>query len=83
MEKMQVVTLRMTEQEIAQLEELAKCFRYYKRSDIIRAACQFMTTQMNRGGQHQILAGYGRQWKDYHFVLEVADLKGDTQRYSK
>lgn len=83
MEKMQVVTLRMTEQEIAQLEELAKAFRYYKRSDIIRAACQFMCQQLCRGGQHQILAGYGRQWKDYQFTLEVSDLKGEAQRYTK
>lgn len=83
MSKMQVVTLRMTEEEIAKLDELAKGYYYYKRSDIIRAACQFLTQACSKGGQAQIIAGYGRQWKDYVFILEREDRVNGAQRYKK
>lgn len=74
MEVMKVTSVRLTETETANLEKVATNYRYFKRSDVIRAAIQFFDRYATSGMKHEILAGYGRQWKGYDFTIEKNDL---------
>ena len=64
-----VIPVRMTLEEVVELEKITESFRYYKRSDIIRAAVQLMARYASAGMQQQILAGYGSRWKGYKFTI--------------
>lgn len=59
----------MSSEELAELEKMAGEFRYWKRSDVVRAAVQFMAKFATPNMLYQIMAGYGRQWKDYQFTI--------------
>lgn len=59
----------MTDEELKELEKIAGEFRYWKRSDVVRAAVQFMAKYATPGMRYQIMAGYGHQWKDYQFTI--------------
>lgn len=64
-----VIPVRMTPEEIEELEKINKTYRYYKRSDVIRAAIQLMARYASPTMQQQIMAGYGSRWKGYKFTI--------------
>lgn len=64
-----IIPVRMTPEEVEELEKITKSFRYYKRSDVIRAAVQFMARFATPTMQWKIMAGYGSRWKDYKFTI--------------
>lgn len=64
-----VIPVRMTPEEVVELEKITKSFRYYKRSDVIRAAVQLMARYASPTMQQQIMAGYGLRWKGYKFTI--------------
>lgn len=74
MEVMKVTSIRLTETETANLEEVAKNYRYFKRSVVIRAAIQFYLRYATSEMKHEILAGYGNNWRGYQFTIEKGDL---------
>ena len=74
MEVMKVLSVRLSESELANIEKVAKNYRYFKRSDVIRAAIQFFERYATSGMKHEILAGYGQNWKGYEFTIEKGDL---------
>lgn len=64
-----VIPVRMTPEEVEELEKINKTYRYYKRSDVIRAAVQLMARYASPTMQQQIMAGYGSRWKGYKFTI--------------
>lgn len=45
MEKLKIVSVRLSDSEIAKLDRAADSLHYYKRSDIIRAAVRLATSE--------------------------------------
>lgn len=74
MDSEKVITLRMPEEDIQQLEKLSKYFTYYKRSAFIRAATEFFLKYADRTMQLEIMAGYVRHWKGYDFQIKKNQL---------
>lgn len=64
-----VIPVRMTPEEVVELEKITKSFRYRKRSDVIRAAVQLMARYASPTMQQQIMAGYGVRWRGYKFTI--------------
>lgn len=74
MDSEKVITLRMPEEDVQQLEELSKNYTYYKRSAFIRAATEFFLKYANRSMQLEIMAGYIHHWKGYDFQIKKNQL---------
>lgn len=64
-----IIPVRMTPEEVAELDAIASKSRYWKRSDVVRAALQFMTKYATPGMQSHIMAGYFSRWRDYNFTI--------------
>lgn len=69
MEKMKVQSFRLTESDIDKIDQLAARTSYDKRSDVIRAAVQFLYRYATHVGYMKIMAGYRQNWKDYNFTI--------------
>ena len=80
---MKVTSVRLTETETASLEEVASHYYYFKRSDVIRAAIQFFDRYATSHMKHEILAGYGHNWRGYEFTIAKGDLMHDTKGNQK
>ena len=64
-----VVNVRMSDKEIELLDRLAGKSKYYKRSDIIRCAVQFLSEMEKKGHFYMIMDAYHERWKYYNFEL--------------
>lgn len=56
MDKMKVISIRMTEKELTEIDNELVPYRYYKRSDFIRAAVQVLLNANNGAGTGQDIA---------------------------
>ena len=74
MDSEKVITLRMPEEDVQQLEELSKYYTYYKRSSFIRAATEFFLKYADRHMKMEIMAGYSSMWKGYDFQIKKNQL---------
>lgn len=64
-----IVPVRMTDDEVKELDAIASKSRFWKRSDVVRAAVQFMSKYATPGMQAHIMAGYFSRWRDYNFTI--------------
>lgn len=64
-----IVPVRMTDDEVKELDAMVIHSRYWKRSDLVRAAVQFMSKYATPHMQAQIMAGYFNRWRDYNFTI--------------
>lgn len=69
MKKMKVCSFRLTESDINKIDEMALRTSYDMRSDVVRAAVQFLYRYATRVGYMKIMAGYRQNWKDYNFTI--------------
>ena len=69
MDKMKILSFRLTESDLEKIDQLAARTSYDKRSDVIRAAVQFLYRYANKVDYMNIMAGYRHNWKDYNFTI--------------
>lgn len=72
MEKLKIVSVRLSDSEIEKLDRAADSLHYYKRSDIIRAAVQLATSEEFKPFLGQLVRfhpEYGDEIKEVTFKM--------------
>lgn len=69
MDKMKVQSFRLSESDINIIDKMAARLSYDNRSDVVRAAVQFLFRYATHVGYMKIMAGYRQNWKDYNFTI--------------
>ena len=69
MKKMKVQSFRLDESDIEIIDKMAARLSYDNRSDVVRAAVQFLFRYATHVGYLKIMAGYRQNWKDYNFTI--------------
>ena len=57
MSKMKIISIRLDEEELAEIDEALDFLRYYKRSDLIRAAVRVLLNANTGAGPEKDISG--------------------------
>ena len=69
MDNMKVQSYRLTESDIDKIDQMADRCYYDKKSDVVRAAVQFLHRYATPRMFSVIMAGYHQNWKNYNFTI--------------